>query len=167
MMDALLDGNYSGLTHLRFGRIDSGSNLALVALARVLSSGKCPHLEELRMGSWAGPNHIEDYEDDDVDLSLRLILEAIGAGCCRQLRRLGIVDAPVDTNHARMLGQALRDGACPLLEDLDLNYSNELSGRGLVHVFDALEYGACPHLKTIKVESIHLGPRGQHLWCMP
>ena len=102
-----------------------------------------------------------DDGDGDVGLGLTRTLEAVGAGYCRNLRHLGIVGAvAMDDNHARMLGQVLRDGACPLLEDLDLGLNDNLTGEGLAHVMDAVEHGACSHLKNINLQSTRIGSLG-------
>ena len=146
VMEALLDGNYSHLTHLRFGSMQKGGKLLAMAVARILSSGRYSHLQELRLCGWG---YME--EDDDIGLGLTRILEAIGAGYCLELRFLSIAGSAMNNHHARMLGQALGDGACPFLEDLGLEDSHHLDDEGLVHVIDAVEHGACPYLKNISL----------------
>ena len=154
MVEALLGGVYSELTQFTLGLVCSGSELAATALARVLSSGRYPNLEELCLGR-------RNVMVEDVGLGLTRILEAMNAGYCQNLRHLAVVDAPaMDTHRARILGQILGDGACPLLEVLDLGYNKFLTGEGLAHVVDALEQGACPHLRSINLPLTKIGSTG-------
>ena len=143
VIDALLRGSYSDLTHLRFGRLDRDSSPAVMALAGLLSSGRYSHLEVLCLGHPG--SFIEEYDDDEQEEdngdhpSLTRILEAVGAGHCRKLRHLGIDgEIEMDTDHVRMLGQVLRDGACPLLEELDLGGNRKLTGEGLAYLMDSV-----------------------------
>ena len=154
VVEALLNGNYPNLRHLTFGFADSNRGPAAIALARFLSSRRHSQLEKLHL------IYCEyGYENGD---SLGLMLEAIGAGYCRELRHLGIIGAAAMNNsHARILrSQVLAVGSCPLLEGLNIWGNRFLTYEGLAPLFAALEQGACPHLKNIDLEKVKVGATG-------
>ena len=161
VVEALLGRNFSDLTCLRFGSVSGRSEPALGALARVLSSGIYSHLQELHLGS-ESPWTVGDSNGDSTTIQgLTWILDAVGAGFCQELRYLGINSAaPMDNVRARMLGQVLQNGACPLLEDLDLGRNGNLNGEGFATVMHAVNQGACPRLRRINLHSTSIRSKG-------
>ena len=106
-------------------------------------------------------------ETGDVGLGLVWILEAVGAGYCLELRHLGITTGIVMVaGHAEILGQILRDGARPLLEELNLRHNSRLAHDGLAHVMDAVELGAVltSHGVTHPRQKIYEKTLGSTFW---
>ena len=88
------------------------------------------------------------------------ILASLGAGNCHELHRLLLPGVGMTKEDARVLGHVLQSGACPTLEDLDLEFNEDLGGEGLAYVMGALERGACPHLKNLKLPGVEMKSSG-------
>ena len=151
-------------------------------LGEALRSGKCPKLEELDLFAFEG--------------SLVSILEALEAGGCPNLKVLNLTECSVDdtalayalsSGNCRHLQHfevsvddtgmnvmtAIKEGAGPDIIDLAFKMDEEcgrtfgeaiqagachklrvlrLKGRGLLHVFKALESGGCPAMQVLELQ---------------
>jgi len=133
VFDALAQGGCPNLKTINAGNLDeSGGD----ALARALSSGHCQRLEEL---------DIVPFKDRATGIR---ILEAIRNGACLHLCELDIGCEALDTDGAKLLGEALGAGACRELEYFDLS-GCEFWDEGLVRIMEGIKQGKCCSIKSI------------------
>ena len=118
----------------------NASGAVAVALVGALLSGHCSHLEELNLYS--------SFEDEE---SVRFVLQSVKNLCLPGLRRFEWGNLKVNQDYSILLGEALKAGAFPKLENLRFFEQS-------VHhsLWEALEAGSCPEVKDLGLEKVLL-----------
>lgn len=132
-------------------------------VAKALRSTKLSRLEELELSTIPM-----------VDADIIKIAAALQEGTCRSLRVLSLsgffycqTDDDDDFNAGRLgpagaeaLGQALRAGSMPQLEELWLSDNKSLGDEGVKNLTEAFKAGACPKLKVLSFHNVGMTAEG-------
>lgn len=179
----LLDEDYQALAELLMMRgcpnleelrLDGGTSF--FAVMEALAAGSCPNLRELvireevsataarALGNALGSGCCSRLRHLDLCGALKdqgaalRVLRGIGGAACRDLEVLNLGENCLRIYDGELLGQALREEACPRLKKLLLTDNESLGDGGVLFVAEALRDGSCRDLEVLCLRRVGMGP---------
>ena len=147
IIEALQAETWPHLTRITLVDVGMGE-AAATALGDVIISGSLPNLQWL------------DIQGAQCGTGLTRILQGIRREGCPQLRNLNLESTMMNVEHGRLLGDTLRSGSCPKLEELRIANNSQLGATGVGYVIDGVKGRGCPELKRLYLANTGIGPEG-------